>query len=67
MAVTPDKYERLEILLERSEYKRLFMFVQERGWTFAYFIRIAIAEGIEAQLLKESKEQRTHDWSKRKA
>lgn len=40
--LTPGKYVRLSLDLEKSDYRELHRFVTQRGWTLAYFLRNAI-------------------------
>ena len=42
MSLTPAKYIRVSLDLEKSEYQELRQFVDHRGWTIAYFLRNAI-------------------------
>lgn len=47
MALTKGKYQPLHVDIEKSDYRELFLFVTEHGWTLAFFVRQAIENEIQ--------------------
>lgn len=51
--LTKGKYIHLKVAIVKDDYRELYRFTHERGWTLAYFVRRALEEAMRDKNLTE--------------